>query len=81
MPRMLNSQALRSGRWKIVACSGTRSPTFQPKRFARSAPTIAPFAIGQPRLHLVVGQVNSGYIRIQLSASTAMFGNWFCVSW
>ena len=81
MPEMLNSHAAPSGRRKIVACRGMRSPTFQPNRFAVSVPTIAPDRSASHAFFWSAGSTNSGYISSQLSLSTAMLANWFFVSW
>ena len=77
---MLNSQP-RPVRAKIVACSGTRSPIFQLNRLASVEPMIAPCRSASHAFIWSGGTVNSGYIWNQVSASTAMFGNWFFVSW
>ncbi len=61
--------------------SGTRSPTFQPNLFAVSTPTTAPVRSANQAFFCSSGIWNSGYMRSQLSGSTAMFAMKLLGSW
>ncbi len=78
---MLKSQTCPCFGCQIVPMIGMRSPSFQLKRFARSTPTTAPW---RSAFHAAIcsgGSLNSGYIFMNGSGSTAIWAKKFAGSW
>ena len=65
----------------MVPLSGTRSPTFQPKRLARSTPTTAPCLSAAQAFICSGGMWISGYMLKYSSGSVAMVEKKLVGSW